>query len=458
MAAETVTYSYEGRQPHRRQRRLAQCDAAAVRRRAMPIARPVLALAGALLAAAPAAAQTLGGSVSSFVSPPAEQLAVAPGGVDMHTGRYAYNQTDLSIGEASESGGLALARTMSPGVVGHEDPFAPFSHNWDIMLTERRVDIATGNYQQGAGQDFRISVRFGGRSETFEAPSTSSAFTQTSRTSQATLTFTGTRTAASVVYTFQATDGTLATFRPLGNGDCASEGRCAYVSQIVQPDGTRFSFEYENPSPGVANMTRLRSVASSRGYALLLEYGGTGGGWNQVSKACVINLAVAVKPADNVCPAAPAATSSYAYGTGPLLASATDPAGAVWGCTRRRWAGSCRPIRSATTINSTFIPMSEMIRPTGQTLPASVNSKPVLTSARRIVRITLSEIHLPPQELPLGVLLAAVLAAEEALQEEHYCARLPGPGQSDAALPARRQAPRSERQQERSPAGSLALW
>ncbi|WP_204348946.1 hypothetical protein, partial [Klebsiella pneumoniae] len=60
--------------------------------------------------------------------------------------------------------------------------------------------------------------------------------------------------------------------------------RCAYASQIVEPDGTVLKFEYDQLPGGGVNTTRLRSVSSNRGYALLFEYSGT-----SVSKACVLN-------------------------------------------------------------------------------------------------------------------------------------------------------------------------
>jgi YD repeat-containing protein len=288
----------------------------------------------------PVAAQTFGSSIQAYVSPPAEKLAVTPGGVDIRTGRYAHHETDLSIG--GESGGLALTRTMGLGVKGHIEPFANFSHNWEILLTERRVDIARGNYDQGGGQDFRISVRFGGRADTFDSLSTNTSTTFGSASSSATISYTGSRTSSSVAYSYLAPDGTQVTFRPLGNSECSSEiyTRCAYASDVTEPDGTKYSLGYDSV-PGTANMTRLRSVVSSRGFALLLEYGASA--WNFPSKACLLNLAQRTKPADNVCPANAAASASYSYGGvggAPKLATATDAGGATWSYTYSGTAGT----------------------------------------------------------------------------------------------------------------------
>lgn len=278
------------------------------------------ALSCALLAttcfSAAGSTQTVGESISAYVGPPAEKLAVTPGGVDIRTGRYAYSQTDLEIGEA-DKGGLTLTRSMgSPSIRS----FGNFSHNWDIALVIKRVDIDKGNYANGSGEDYRISVYYGGRSETFESQSYDAGFQQVSKSSTAKLSYTGTRNSANVVYTYESSNGTIARFRP----------GSILVAEIIEPNGTRLLFDYEEPVAGSNNYARLRSVTSTRGYAVLFEYGGTSGGWNHVSKACVLNLAHTVKPANNVCPAG-ALTSTYSYTQfrGTRLASVTDPANAT---------------------------------------------------------------------------------------------------------------------------------
>lgn len=273
----------------------------------------------ALLSAGTALADTT-------LSPPAEKFAVSPGGVDMRSGRYVYNQTDLAIGGDS---GLTFTRSLPQPVAGHSNPFANFSHNWDILLTEKRVDIQGGDFRNGMGNDYQIEISFGGLTQTFRANSTATIFDHTSRSGFAQLTFTGDKSSSSVVYTYRSGDGTEAVFRQLGtatNADCSTILRCAYVSQVTRADGTRLTFEYDNL--GGRNATRLRSVTSTRGYALLLEYSGM-----LVTKTCVLNLAVTVKPTDNVCPSG-ASHASYGYDAAAgdtRLASATDPAGAVWG-------------------------------------------------------------------------------------------------------------------------------
>jgi hypothetical protein len=107
------------------------------------------------------------------LSPPAEKFAISPGGVDMRSGRYVYNQTDLSIGGDS---GLSFTRSLPQPVAGHSNPFANFSHNWDILLTEKRVDILGGDFRNGMGNDYQIEISFGGLTQTFRANSTASIF------------------------------------------------------------------------------------------------------------------------------------------------------------------------------------------------------------------------------------------------------------------------------------------
>jgi YD repeat-containing protein len=288
-------------------------------------------------------------------APPAEKMAVSPGGVDMRSGRYAYDQTDLAIGGG---GGLSLARTLAQPVAGHVNPFANFSHNWDVLISEKRIDLFHSRFTHETGRpDYQIEVAFGGLSQTFRGNAGYSYFDQTSRAGYGRLTWSGDRASGTAVYTFIAGDGTEAVFRPINSADCSTALRCAHVSYVIQPDATRLDFGYDNL--GSANTTRLRSVTSSRGYALLFEYSGA-----QVVKACVLNLAVAPKPANNVCPGGAAATASYAYTNvsgAPRLASATDPAGAVWGFTYPNAAamGFVRPGEGSPWLSNTLVGTSD---------------------------------------------------------------------------------------------------
>ncbi|MGN6773181.1 MAG: RHS repeat domain-containing protein [Rhizobiaceae bacterium] len=293
--------------------------------------RAILSVLG-FLAAAAGAQQAFAQSTSFLNAPSPEKIAVTPGGVDIRTGRLSYNKTDLSIGEGG--GSLSLARIMTTAIQGHAAPFGNLSHNWDITLVIKPVSL-----DQYPGQyDYVANVNYGARSQTFEKLYLNDpAFRQKSQNEFTRLTTPGTAGALGAVYTYRATDGTIAVFRPMANGECTSAGyiwQCAFVSYVVEPDGTRFDFSYETTTASVVNKARLRSVTSSRGFALLFEYGGGGASWNQVSKACALNLGTVAKPANNICPGTAPSSATYSY-TGldarVVIASATTPDGAAEG-------------------------------------------------------------------------------------------------------------------------------
>lgn len=279
-------------------------------------------LALALVVAAPGAAT----AQSSFLNAPApEKIAVTPGGVDIRTGRLSYTRTDLSIGQGA--GAIDLQRIMTTPIAMHQAPFGNLSHNWDITL-----HIKVQLIEEYSQYDYIANVNYGARSQTFEKLYLQdTVFRQKSVNEFTTLTSPSVVGTVGAVYTYRAIDGTIAVFRPTVEGECISAPnmyQCAFVSYIVEPDGTRFDFEYETTTAAVANKTRLRSVTSSRGYALLFEYGASGASWNQVSKACLLNLGSLAKPSNNVCPGGAQSTATYTY-TGldskVVIASATAP-------------------------------------------------------------------------------------------------------------------------------------
>jgi len=268
------------------------------------LVRAAAALA-ALALAAPAAA------VDKLVNTPAEKFVTAPGGVDLRTGRFVYEEGDLSIGGEGNSG-LSFSRTLTATVPGHSNPFGNLSHNWDIMVSERRFDAT--DPRLATGLDFEINVHFGGRSMTYKSLFNHVGYAQASPGTPAPLTYTGDR-AGAAVYTYTAADGAVAVFRPIGAAECSTQRRCAYVSEIVEANGTRFTFSYVPTSVGV----RLGKVVSSRGFALLIEGAGP-----FVFKACLINLATTAAPANGLCPAG-VSTSSYGFTGDNRIASATGP-------------------------------------------------------------------------------------------------------------------------------------
>jgi len=310
------------------------------------------AIVAALLGAASAEAQTQTSS-SSLINTPAEKFVTAPGGVDMRTGRYVYSQTDLSIGGGS--GALSLNRILTADVPGHVNPFANPSHNWDVMISEERIDI--DNPDVGSGTDYRMSVHFGGRSQTYQSYSYETGFRQMSSGGHAPLTFTGDRATTSALSTYTAVDGSVTTFRSIGNGDCSSTRRCAYVSRIDEPDGTRFSFSYVASGSATGGSVRLQQISSSQGFALLLESSG-----NIVSKACVLNLASAPAPTNGLCPAGvPTASYGYSAASGTTrLTSFTGPDDTTGGFTytpldtNRTAMGFVKPGQSTPWLTNTF--------------------------------------------------------------------------------------------------------
>lgn len=258
-------------------------------------------------------------------APPADKYAVAPGGVDMRTGTYTLQTTDLSGGGGDSA--LSLTRILGSLVVDHNNPFGNFSSNWDIMLTQKRINIDQGTTADNSGVDYQVSVRFGGRSQTFRAYSTI-GFTVASLAGYAQLTYTGDRNAATAIYTFNAGDGTKVVFRPPSGHDCSTQVLCAYASSVTFPDGTIYNLNYDNPTPSTPNTIRLKSVVGNRGYALLFEYGS---GASLITKACVINLTQMLLPTSS-CPTTAPATTAYDYVSvnGSRLSKVTDAAAKDW--------------------------------------------------------------------------------------------------------------------------------
>lgn len=261
-------------------------------------------IAFALSMPSQAFAQTMPSSYLNAPTP--DKVAVSAGGVDVRTGHDVNSSTDLSVG--SGGGAIALQRSTPTAIQGHVSPFGNFSHNWDITL------VIKATLNQYNTNDYTASVNFGGRSQSFHwIYNVDSAFVPPTQNDVTRITTTGGTGAAGAVYTYQAKDGTIAVFRPLASGECTSASfawMCAQVSYVVEPDGTRFDFEYETSTGTQTNKTRLRAVTSSRGYAMLLEYGAD---WSRVAKACVLNMDSVAKPANNVCPASALATTSYGY-------------------------------------------------------------------------------------------------------------------------------------------------
>jgi YD repeat-containing protein len=269
------------------------------------------------LTATPAQAQQ-----TTLINFPAEKFAMAPGGVDLRTGRYVYSNTDLAVGPADGAGALKLDRIMPDYAGSHANPFGSFSDNWDIFVLERVPDAGSTD------NNYRLVIHMGGRAYTFEGPPSSTGTSYESDGPVATLTGSvAPKTSSAEAYTAQLPDGTTMVFRPIGNFDCSDQStsgrRCAYVSQLTEADGTQYTFSYAGTGSSTGNNVRLTQVVSNRGYALVLEGSGI-----HVTKACVLNLTTTTLPSGGLCPPG-VPTTIYSYGLDGKLASATDATGAV---------------------------------------------------------------------------------------------------------------------------------
>jgi hypothetical protein len=252
---------------------------------------------------------------------PAEKFATSPGGVDMRTGMYQYSHVDLTIGGEGDAG-LSLERTTQSDDSQWLGQY--FSHNWDIHLTMKRVEVCTAN--DPSEWDYQVSVFYGGLGSTFRGPyaPTPVQFRQISNERKAQLSYAGSPGTGS--YTFIANDGTEVVFRPLTYpGDCVHDYRCAYASQITRPDGTIYTLSYDNDDTGMA---RLRRVQSNRGYEMIFEYNASSYPYTPTKKICAFSDAYIASPSTPVCPSG-SAQVSYTY-SGQYLASYTDARGKVY--------------------------------------------------------------------------------------------------------------------------------
>jgi YD repeat-containing protein len=265
-----------------------------------------------------------GGGTSILRNNPAEKFAIAPGGVDMRTMRYVYHETDLSIGGEGDDG-LALVRTTPMSVPQQAvNPFGNFSFNWDISLDIFRVSFYLQQTMPGNplpdGTDYQAYVNLNGRTQTFKA-SYGNAYYSVSQSAFERLNFTGVQDNSSV-YTYSNDQHDSVTFTRLGTVDgVAVTG--LYATSIIKHDGTTLTFDYTAFAGPSGNLARVRSIVSSRGYAILLESSG-----GLITKACTLNLAQTPLPANHLCPSGAAATATYTYSAG-KLASITGPDGGV---------------------------------------------------------------------------------------------------------------------------------
>ncbi|MBX3594150.1 RHS repeat-associated core domain-containing protein [Sphingomonas sp.] len=261
-----------------------------------------LLVLAALLTPATAWAQVVNSAV------PPDTAVVSPGGVDMVSGQYRDTTRDLVIGPEG-AGGLALDRVNRGARL--------FRTNWYLYLKNK-----TQWHKDEQGFPVVDSIRLishrGALAKTFQAELDYSAITDMSRSANGLDKLERIASGSNYYYRHTTTDGVVTTF------EVTADGRNAYATTVVHPDGAAFSLTYDNGGPNGAR--RLKRVTSNAGYQLIFEYFG-GSDAHKIQKACAINLASTTPPGSDVCPSG-AQSVSYGY-SGDRVASITDSAGQV---------------------------------------------------------------------------------------------------------------------------------
>jgi len=255
--------------------------------------------------------------------PPPRAYTTSRGGVDLQTGTYLYSNQDLSIGGAHMAGGISLVRDYSTAQLNTTaevyKAFGDFDHNLDVRLWITLVPVEGAT---NPGQwDRRATVQIGTQSKAFIRDSDpTDPFKLEGGNADSKLEWS---TGQPHVYTDR--EGTRYTFRgtsPNSLGDNCSNFSCGFVANIVKLDGERLDFNYVS--------SRLRSVISNRGYAIIFEENPT---TQRVTKACAINLATQYYNGTDTCPTG-ARSVTYTYGAITGYSGSTfgytDPAGKTY--------------------------------------------------------------------------------------------------------------------------------
>ena len=269
---------------------------------------------------------TLGHAIASAaaaqtVIPLPQTFTMSPGGVEMRSGQYYYQNVDVSIGD------LELKRTHYGVVQSNGDDWPTLEngidHNHRIGVKVQRVPRL-----EGGGEDYDdwlVTVHIGETTYAFKRPyQATQPFVQTGGVKGRSLTWTGgTGMGGTQTYTFTDRDNTVYVFRPNGfvtQPDCGASTPCSYVSTITAPTGRKLTFGYDTDA-GTGN-SRLRLVTSNLGHAIAFEYSGL-----KVTKACAVDLAVHYMATGTACPAG-VQTAGYSHNAGTVIY--TDPLGGSW--------------------------------------------------------------------------------------------------------------------------------
>jgi YD repeat-containing protein len=279
---------------------------------AAALARSLLAVTcgvAALLCATPGFAQGL--------PIPPRQDTRSPTGVSYANGSFTYEARDLSIGGGAFPQGLTFDRTYISNQFAYNLGGTGWTHNWAGAINSYVPPPPLGSPWTQYHEPWIFNVSVGGQSVGFRGgsfnPSTGGPVGPywPITPSGASLVYTGTNN-INGRYVFTQGDGSVIDF---------VMGRAPYgIQDWTAPDGTRLDFGYDSSS-------KLRSIVSNRGYAIIIEPSTTGS-W----KVCAVNLTQNVITATSNCPSGvQTVTYSYTMGTfNPyqrLLTGATDANG-----------------------------------------------------------------------------------------------------------------------------------
>lgn len=211
-----------------------------------------------LFAAASTVALSAAGAVQAQVQPtPPEHYTLDPRGVDLVTGQFIYQATDLVIGQPG-AGGIVHARVWA-------------NDGWRDTLSGT-IQVSGSTYVVSLGATSELFIKSG------------STFTPVSNRG-ATLVQT-----TPALLTFTASDGTVATYSTTYSGSTTLyAANNAALASVRQPNGETLTFHWDGYSycrkfdldpmtgePGecreMANAVRLDAVSNNRGYQVNFQY------------------------------------------------------------------------------------------------------------------------------------------------------------------------------------------
>lgn len=254
----------------------------------------------ALFAASEAAAQD---AEDNRYQPP-KQMTVSPLGVDLQSGKFSHQVTDLSIGP------LTLTRSYLGGhtVYGNAHFGLNWSHNHSIYAYQKDLLNKLGN----------TLVVIGGK--TFSFTRTATGIYWDGPTAEGTF-----LEGADGAFVFTDQQGDVYTFNPFAKALPAEGLDNSWpnqrIARIDHANGHRVTYSYSGTGYGA----RLTEIASNYGYAIVFEYAPNG----YISRACGYNRG---DTAAASCTGAKLAVSySYPDAGWINLKSVTDAAGQAWG-------------------------------------------------------------------------------------------------------------------------------